>query len=237
MSRRIVRHIAVYLVVGLTLLGCVSPAPITSPASAPLSEGVETVIARTAAAAQTQTAAVLPTSTGTPTSTPLPTKTATVTPTPTSTIIFSFAPKTGSTEEFFGNDGSSGGGGNNNDGEDAGFVKTPVIKEWACQIMSRYPTEGTEIKRDTTFQAIWVIKNTGTKTWPKQGVDIVYHSGADLVDGKPYIDIPKTVAPGGTVTITFTMNAPKRISNYSTRWALMVGKTEFCQMRIAFNTK
>lgn len=230
------------MLVGLTLLGCASPAPVTSPPSAPLSEGVETVIVRTAAAAQTQTALVLPTATSTPTSTPLPTKTATITPTPTSTIVFSFAPKIGPTEEdFFGDTGGVGGngtGGNNNeDGKDSDFVKTPVIREWDCQIMSRYPTKGTVFDGGSTFRATWVVKNTGSKTWPKHGVDIVYRSGADLVDGKPYIDIPKTISPGETVTITITMNAPKRSSDYSTRWALKVGKTEFCLMRIAFDTK
>jgi len=239
MNGRMVRRITLYLGLGLILLGCASPALVTAPPSAPLSEGIETVVVRTAVAAQTQTAVLMPTFTNTPTSTPLPTKTATITPTPTATIIFSFAPKTGPTEEFFGNDGTSGsGGGNNkNDGKNSDFVKTPIVREWACRIISRYPTEGTEFTGGTTFRATWVAENTGSKTWPKQGVDVVYQSGADLVDGKPYYDIPKPVGPGGTVTITLTMNAPKRSSEYSTRWSLMVGKTQFCSVRIAFNTK
>lgn len=240
MSRRVVRRIALYLGLGLILLGCAPPAPVASPAAAPLSDGIETVVVQTAAAAQTQTAVLLPTATSTPTSTPLPTRTATITPTPTATIIFSFAPTIGLTEEFFGNDEGSGngsGGSKKEDGKDSDFVKTPVIREWACQILSRYPKEGTEFIGGTTFQAVWVVKNTGSKTWPKKGVDVVYQSGADLVERKPYVDIPAAVGPGGTIQITLTMKAPKRSSDYSTRWALKVGKTEFCSMRIAFETK
>jgi len=238
MGRRIVRRITLYLSVGLILLGCAPIAPVTSPPSAPRSEGIETVVVRTAAAAQTQTAILFPTATNTSTSTPLPTKTATITPTPTATIIFSFAPTAGSTEEFFGNDESSGSGGSNKGGgNNANPTKTPVIREWACQVLSRYPKEGTEFIGGTTFRAVWVVRNTGSKTWPKKGVDVVYQSGADLVDGKPYVDIPAAVGPGGTVQITLTMNAPKRSSDYSTRWTLMVGKTQFCSVRIAFNTK
>jgi len=240
MDRRIVRRITLCLLVGVFIAGCASPVPVTPSPSVAGSDGIETVVVKTAAAAQTQTAILLPPATGTPTSTPLPTKTGTVTPTPTATIIFSFAPKTGPTEEdFYGNvEGSDGGsGGDKDDGKESDFVKTPVVKEWACQILSRYPTEGTEFIGGTTFRATWVVRNTGSKTWPKQGVDVVYQAGADLVDGKPYFDIPTTVGPGGTVQINITMTAPKRSSDYSTRWTLKVGQTEFCSMRIAFDTK
>lgn len=238
MNRRIVRGITLWLFVGVLISGCASPVPVT-PLSVS-SDGIETIVVKTAAAAQTQTAVLLPTATGTPTSTPLPTKTGTVTPTPTATVIFSFAPKTGPTEEeFFGNvEGSDGGsGGDKDDDKDSDFVKEPVIREWACQILSRYPKKGTEFVGGTTFRATWVVKNTGSKTWPQKGVDVVYQSGADLVDGKSYFDIPTTVGPGGTVQITITMNAPKRSSDYSARWTLKVGQTEFCSMKIAFDTK
>jgi hypothetical protein len=240
MNGRIVRRITLWLIVGVVISGCASPVPVTPPPSVSRSEGIETIVVKTAAAAQTQTAVLLPTATGTPTKTPLPTKTGTVTPTPTATIIFSFLTETGPTEEFFGNvegSGNGSGDGNKEDGKGSDFVKEPVIREWACRILSRYPPAGTEFVGGTTFRATWVVKNTGSKTWPKKGVDVVYQSGADLVDGKPYVDIPAAVGPGGTIQITINMTAPKRSSDYSTRWTLKVGKKEFCSMRIAFNTK
>jgi hypothetical protein len=89
----------------------------------------------------------------------------------------------------------------------------------------------------TSFKATWTVQNTGTKTWPKQGVDVVYQSGARLNAGKPYYDIPAGVGPGGTVTISVTMEVPKRPKEYSTRWSLMVGRTQFCSVQFVFEAK
>jgi len=68
-------------------------------------------------------------------------------------------------------------------------------------------------------------------------VDVVFRSGARLNAGKPYYDIPSGVGTGGTVTISVTMTVPKREKDYSTRWALKVGKTEFCAVQFVFSVK
>lgn len=238
MNRRIVRRITLWLLVGLILLGCASPVFVTPPPSLPASGGIKTIVVQTAAAAQTKTAILLPTSTDTPTNTPLPTRTATITPTPTSTIVFLFLTKSGPTEEFFGDEGGNGGGNGGEGGDNAsGYVKPTVVKEWACRVTSRYPPRNAIIAGGSTFRATWTVVNSGTKTWPKNGVDVVYRSGAHLHEGKPYLDIPATVGPGGKITISITMTAPKRPNEYSTRWALRVGETDFCQMKIAFEVK
>ena len=223
MNRRRLRRMSLSLILGLVILGCATPALVTPPPSTPVLESVETIIVQTAAIAQTQTASALP-PTATATITGLPSKTPTITPTPTATVVFLFPTNTSLPEGLFANE---------NDGEEGsdGYEKPVVIREWDCRVLSQSPAKGAVITGGTTFKATWTVENTGTKTWPKKGVDIVFHSGAHLEAGRTYYDIPATVGPGGKVTISIPMAVPKRSKVYSTRWSLNVGRTDFCNVR------
>lgn len=231
MNRRIFRRMAPGLVFGLVLLACASPVLITPPApSTPLSGSIQTTIAQTAVAAQTQTRIVLP-STQTQTNTPSSTRTATITPTTTPTVLFIFQTETSLPEGLFAEDDWY------DDDSDSGFVRPPVVREWDCRIISRSPPKDAVIKGGSDFKAVWTVENTGTKSWPKQGVDVVYHSGAHLHEGKPYYDIPRAVGPGGRVTITIAMSVPKLSKEYSTRWSLRVGSRDFCAIRFSIEVE
>lgn len=230
MHRRKVRRITLWLVVGLVILGCASPVLVTPP-PAPVSEPIETIIVQTAAVAQTQTARVLP-PTWTATTTRLPTKTPTITPTPTATVLFLPPTATSLPEGFFDDDGETNGDDEN------GYVKpTATTSPWNCRVLSKSPPVGTVIKGGTKFSAVWVVENTGTKTWPKKGVDVAHHSGAHIHEGKTYRDIPATVGPGGKITITVSMVAPKFSKTYSTRWSLRVGQLDFCAAKFVIEVK
>ncbi len=231
MDRRIDRRITLSLVFGLVILGCASPVLITPPApSTPGSGSIETTIAQTAVAAQTQTAIVLP-PTHTQTTTPAATQTITITPTPTATFLFIFQTETSLPEGLFADDDWY-----DEDG-DSGYVKPVVVREWDCRLVSYSPPKGAVVKGGSNFTAVWTVENIGTKTWPKKGVDIVYSSGAHLHDGKPYYDIPRAVGPGGKVTVTIAMAAPKLSEVYSTRWSLRVGKRDFCSIRFSIEVE
>lgn len=242
MNRRAVRRITLWLILGSVILGCVTPAVVTPPPdSGPVS--VETIIVQTAQAAQTQTAIVAP-DTATPTLVPSPTKTLTITPTPTATVLFllvtgtNTSVPTGLFADDNGGGGSGSGSGGGGDTNGGGFVKpTATPSEWACRILSRNPVRGVVIPAGSTFTAVWTVQNTGTKTWPKQGVDVVYESGARINPGKPYYDIPAGVAPGGTVRISVPMEVPKRPKDYSMRWSLKVGRTNFCSIQFVFTAR
>jgi hypothetical protein len=231
MHRRKVRRITLWLVAGLVILGCASPILVTPP-PAPVSEPIETIIVQTAAVAQTQTARVLP-PTWTATTIRLPTKTPTITPTPTATVLFLPPTVTSLPEGLFADDDWY-----DDDEEDSGYVKpTATTSPWDCRVLSKSPANNAVIAGGSRFKTTWTVENTGTKTWPKQGVDVVYQSGASLQVGKPYYDIPTGVGPGGTVTITVTLEVPKREKDYNTRWALKVGRNEFCSVRFNFSVK
>ena len=232
MNRRSVRRISLCLVVGLIILGCASPVLVTPPPPAPpLSGSVETIIVQTAAVAQTQTLSALP-PTETATITSAPSRTATITPTPTPTVLFLFLTETTPPEDLIDEEEENG-----SEEDSDGYEKPVVVREWACRVLSQSPTKGAIITGGTTFRATWTVENTGSKTWPKKGVDIVFQSGAHLQEGRAYYDIPTTVGPGGKVTISIPMIAPKRSEVYSTRWSLKVGRTDFCTVRFIIEVK
>lgn len=239
MNRRTIRRITMWLILGVVILGCATPVLVTPPPSVSAPGSVETVIKQTAQAAQTQTVIALP-PTRTPTLTPFPTSTASITPTPTATILFLFATSTNPTSAFMTSDVADfmTSEANGNNGSSDGYVKpTATPSEWQCRVLSKSPANHAVITAGTTFKAIWTVQNTGTKTWPKKGVDVVYESGAHLNVGKPYYDIPAGVGTGGTVTISVAMEVPKRPKEYNMRWSLKVGHTNFCSVRFVFETK
>jgi hypothetical protein len=239
MSRRNVRRITLWLLVVAVIFGCATPALVTPPPSSSGSGSFETLVAQTAEAAHTQTA-IVASSTATPTAIPSPTKTITITPTPTATVLFLLATNTSLPTGIFAGDigNGTGSGTGNNDGDDDGFVKpTATPSEWACRVLSRSPARGAVVTAGSSIRAVWTVQNTGLKTWPKKGVDVVYESGARLNHGKPYYDIPAGTGPGSIVTISVTMEIPKRPKEYNMRWSLMVGKTHFCSVQFAFEAR
>jgi hypothetical protein len=125
-----------------------------------------------------------------------------------------------------------------NDGDGDGYVKpTATPSEWACRVISKYPPKGAVFPAGSTFVAVWTVQNTGTKSWPKKGVDVVFQSGARINVGKPYYDIPSGVGPGGSVKISLTMKLPKYPKEYGMRWSLMVGKTMFCSVQFVVEAR
>lgn len=237
MSRRKIRQVTLWMITIMVILGCISPGIVTPPPSEPTRVSLENILGQTVAAAQTQTAIALP-STRTPTYTPTLTKTPTTSPTPTATILFITDTNTPALLEDFDDlldeeDDSEG----DEDTETKDATKTPRPRDWTCRVLSKRPAIGTVIYGGNSFEATWTVQNTGIKTWSKNGVDVVFTSGARLHDGKSYMDIPKEVGPGDEVMISVTMNAPKRAETYSNRWSLMVGKKEFCTVKFSIVVK
>jgi hypothetical protein len=228
-----------------------APQPLIAPPSQPppAPGKVETTVAQTAVVAQAQTITALP-----PTSTPItPTATATQTgtptqsPTPTPAILFLFPTETlnptillePTTSDTFSEDSTGESGGNvggDQESEDKEEKSDFTGREWTCKILSKSPPNGTIISPKTEFKVRWVVKNTGTKTWPKKGVDVVFKAGARIHD-RAYYDIPASVPSGGTVSIELTLTTPPRKDTYRTYWTLKVGKNEFCTLPISFEVR
>ena len=227
----------------IVMLACALPG---APAVAPLPtfdpNSIGTVVAQTAAVAQTQTAAKLPTVTNTP----RPTYTPSITPTFTPTFIFLLSTRTpiptytipptvgtivipeqpsknggvdeGETEEP------------NKKGEDPRKLSG---KEWSCVWYGLTPPRNTVFKPQAHFTVQWMLYNSGTQSWPYQGVDFVY-TGGYRHEGTKIQDFTKSVPSGGEIWVRASFIAPKRAGDYQTFFTLTVGKRRFCSVAYFF---
>ncbi len=199
---------------------------------------MQTSIVETAVAAQTQTASNLPTSTVTPT----PTRTPSPTPTPSATFIFALPsftpiptftlepPATVTSESAKTDEDEEGEQPKKKKGDP--FAMTG--KEWTCSVLGTFPPQNTEFKPNTKFKVEWEVFNSGTKSWPYYGLDMVY-TGGYRHEGTKIRDFVISVPSGGKIGLQATFIAPKAAGEYSTYFFLLVGKTKFCQMRYSFS--
>ncbi|HZM21397.1 MAG TPA: NBR1-Ig-like domain-containing protein [Anaerolineales bacterium] len=203
------------LVLGM-VLACVPSLPTPMPPPDP--GAINTFIAQTVNAASSQTAAAMPTSTSTPTSTPTPRNTDTPTPTFTSTVIFILFTPTPLVIPTFTVISSGGGGGSSSD-------------NYACQVLSVSPANGTTFGPRADFDAVWRVKNIGQKAWDRTSVDYRYTSG-DKIHKVEIYDLSANVPRNGTTDVIVDMVAPRNAGTYSTTWNLYVGSKSFCNMTL-----
>lgn len=182
---------------------------------------INVFIAQTAHAAITQTAAALPTSTATETLAPTPENTFTPSPTFTSTVIFILASPTSpptATITF-----SLGGGGTSAD-------------DFACQVMSVSPANGTSFDNRADFDAVWKVRNIGQRNWNRTAIDYIFDSGAAIHKVAAY-DLSSDVRAGATTDIIVDMVAPRDPGNYTTNWVLRRSNNEFCRLTLTINVR
>jgi hypothetical protein len=188
---------------------------------------INTIIAQTANAASTQTVAAMPTLTFTPTFTPTrPSPTAS--PTATSTVIFVLSTPTVPVIPTFTFVSSGGGSSSGGSGTSS--------SNYACQILSVSPANGTSMKGQNDFDTVWSVKNTGQKTWDRNSVDFVYYSGTKMNKVSGY-DLQSNVKSGDSTSLGADMQAPKNSGTYTTTFTLRVGDNDFCKMSITINVK
>jgi len=231
-----VRKYSLPFILTLLTLACALPgvaAPEPLPTFDPNS--MQTAIVETGVAAQTQTAVNLPTSTKTAT----PTRTPSPTPSPTPTFLFflpSFTPIPTFTLEPLPTITSTPKD-KDADGEPPQKVKRDPLamtgKEWSCSVLGTFPPQYTELKPQTKFKVEWEVFNSGTKSWPYYGLDMVY-TGGYRHEGTKIRDFVISVPSGGRIGLQATFIAPKVAGEYNTYFTLMVGKKQFCQMKYTF---
>ena len=214
-----------YLLTAIVFVLACGPAIATPIPTADPNE-INTIIALTANAALTQTSAARPTSTFTPTLTPTrPSPTAS--PTATSTVIFILSTPTMQVVPTFTFISNTGGGSSGSGSSSANY---------ACQILSVSPPNGSSMDENTDFDANWSVKNIGQKAWDRNSVDFVYFSGAKINKVAGY-DLNSNVNSGSTTTLGADMVAPRDTGTYSTTWTLRVGDNDFCKMSLTIVVK
>lgn len=198
------------------IMACVPTFAAPAPVVPTLDPGaINTYIAQTAEAAATQTAAAIPTLTSTVTLTSTPRFTKTPEPSATNTFIWIAVSPT-----------SLG----------AALTAARSNKDYACEVISVTPANGTNFDPRKNFDATWHVKNIGKQEWDKNDADFIYVSGDKLQMQDGY-DFKKTVAAGATVDLTVAMQARKNPATYITNWAIRIGSDEFCNMSLRIVVK
>jgi hypothetical protein len=221
MSTRKLKFLYAFIVIVL-VMACVPTFAAPFPTADP--NAVNTFIAQTANAAATQTVAAQPTSTLTPSITPTR-NTETPSPTATSTVIFILSTPTQQvipTFTFISSGGGSGGGGSGGGTSSANF---------SCQVVSVSPANGSTMNPRDDFDVVWRVRNNGQRTWDRNSVDFIYHSG-DRIHKVAGYDLSSNVRSGDTTNLSADMAAPRDPGTYSTSWTLRVGDNEFCRMSL-----
>ncbi|MHB8087091.1 MAG: NBR1-Ig-like domain-containing protein [Anaerolineaceae bacterium] len=212
MFRKRFAFLGLILVSGLLLSACnLTGAPTMDPAAlqATVDEGVARAM-KTEASMLTSTAAALPSSTFTATATtaPMATKTSTVTmvpPTATKTVM----PAT----------------------QKPSATATP--QGYACSIVSTSPSTGVKMGINADFDAVWKVKNTGTKDWEPGFVDLTYVSGTKMHTGADVYDVNIAVAKNTETTLTVDMKAPSTAGKYTTTFALVMEGKTMCTLTVS----
>jgi len=215
--------IIILLAASVLLAACTGSNPPASPTGD--ANAVYTQAAATVSAGLTQTAQKNPAPTETPAP---PTSTVTNVPQPPTATIAQPGPNTsgtitatlkpGTTQQAQGTATPTKSG--------SGIVATstksaappPATGDKALWV-SQSPADGTKIQKAATFTMTYVLKNTGTTTWNKNytlrvfSTDNVFSSPTDT-------NLLKTVAPGESVTILFTLIAPDATGKATSVWVM-----------------
>jgi hypothetical protein len=206
MLKRNYRITAILLAIAL-MLACAPVAVATQPAPPTFDLlSLNTIIAETAGAAATQTFVLQPTLTPSPTVTKTPTEAPTSTP----TFVFVLSTPT---------------------------VPSPVptiganSPHYACQVVSKIPTDDTVFAKGALFKMHWQVLNTGAFAWDENSSDYRYFNG-DKLHLTGGFDFSQSVSTGGIIEIIVEMKAPNDPGTYSTTWRITVGKERFCPMSI-----
>lgn len=125
------------------------------------------------------------------------------------------------------------------------MVSIPVItvsvenvsasKDYACTLVSQKPKDWTKMQRRQIFDATWTVRNTGTKTWGKSGIDFKYVSGTKMHTHGDSYDLAKDVGSGKSTTLIVDMVSPKTKGYYTAVWGLYKGNQVFCKLSITIN--
>ena len=181
--------------------------------------GFETQVAATIYAGLTETASAMPTETPLPpTDTPEPSSTPTKTATPTKTTVSNnWVPQN---PQWY------------PPAPPQGPTASSSSSAWRCSITYQLVGYNEVFGTYEDFDAKWTIKNTGTAYWDSGAVDYFYSSGTEMHKYADRYDLPATVSPGYSITLTVDMQAPGSEGSYSTYWTLSGDSGTFCTLPV-----
>lgn len=114
------------------------------------------------------------------------------------------------------------------------FTATPT--DYNCTLITGSPAFGQQMAALTDFDAVWTVKNTGTKAWDKDAIDSKY-LGGEKMQKKDMYDLKASVNPGEQIDVIVDMIAPEKAGTYRTDWGLALGSRIICALSVTIVVK
>lgn len=93
------------------------------------------------------------------------------------------------------------------------WLKIEVADKSKCALVSMTPSS---VWRNGDFDAVFTIKNNSGETWHASGVDVRMTNGKEFLKfDKSYIDLPKNVDPGNSISLVYDMIASEDGGNHN----------------------
>jgi hypothetical protein len=110
-----------------------------------------------------------------------------------------------------------------------------AASDYSCSLVSQKPKDWTKMRRRQYFDAVWAVRNTGSKNWGNTSVDFAYVKGTKMHTHGDSYDLASDVGPGKKVTLTVDMTSPKTRGYYTETWGLYKGNKVFCRVSVTIN--
>lgn len=107
-------------------------------------------------------------------------------------------------------------------------TNTNTPSPMACEVVRVEPRPGTRLPYRNDFDARITVKNTGTKDWKADNIDLRYASGEKMQKYKDAVDMTADVATGKEYTFIVDMLAPENAGSYRATWNVVEGSTVIC---------
>lgn len=116
-----------------------------------------------------------------------------------------------------------------NFGWDYQFLPVPEVDETTCTKVIQFLEDvtipdDTEFAPGEQFTKTWRLRNGGTCPWTTN-YTLVFVGGDEALSTDP-INLPQPVAPGQTIDLSVTLNAPTEFGTYRSNWQIADGNGE-----------
>lgn len=103
---------------------------------------------------------------------------------------------------------------------------------YSCTLIRQSPDDWAKMRSRQSFDAVWVVQNSGNAVWPASATQFAYVGGTKMQTAGDEINLSNDVGRGKKVKLSVDMIAPKAQGTYSTLWALFAGNTRFCKVTL-----
>lgn len=101
-----------------------------------------------------------------------------------------------------------------------------------CTVVYADPPAGIVMRSGTSFDARWIIQNTGAATWQPGSADIRFTGGDRLHSGSDVRDIPFEITPGGKLDFVIPMTAPQIPGVFDSNWEIRQAQAPVCRFSL-----